>query len=150
MLTPRKPATVASPTSTTFTNTGLTNGTTYFYVVTAVNSSGESGASSQVSATPQAASNPPAPPTGLTAHATAKKKINLHWTQSPTTGVTQNGIYRKISGGSYPGTPTATINATTSYNSTGLTSGTTYCYAVTAISAAGESAKSNESCDTAK
>ena len=142
--------TVASPTSTTFTNTGLTNGTTYFYVVTAVNSSGESGASSQVSATPQAASNPPAPPTGLTAHATAKKKINLHWTQSPTAGVTQNGIYRKISGGSYPGTPTATINATTSYNSTGLTSGTTYCYAVTAISAAGESAKSNESCDTAK
>jgi len=82
--------------------------------------------------------------------ATAKKKINLHWTQSPTAGVTQNGIYRKISGGSYPGTPTATINATTSYNSTGLTSGTTYCYAVTAISAAGESAKSNESCDTAK
>jgi outer membrane protein assembly factor BamB len=44
--------TVGSPTSTSFTDTGLTNGTTYFYVVTAVNSAGESGNSNQVSATP--------------------------------------------------------------------------------------------------
>jgi predicted carbohydrate-binding protein with CBM5 and CBM33 domain len=37
---------------TTFTNTGLTNGTPYYYVVTAVNASGESPISTQVSATP--------------------------------------------------------------------------------------------------
>src|SRR5581483_8684705 len=47
---------VGSPSSTSFTNTGLTNGTTYFYVVTAVNSGGESSNSSEASATPQAAS----------------------------------------------------------------------------------------------
>lgn len=46
--------TVGSPTTTSFTNTGLTNGTTYFYVVTAVNTAGESGNSSQVSAIPSA------------------------------------------------------------------------------------------------
>jgi hypothetical protein len=40
-------------TSTSFTNTGLTNGTTYFYVVTAVNSTGESVNSNQASATPK-------------------------------------------------------------------------------------------------
>ncbi|HEY9431003.1 MAG TPA: right-handed parallel beta-helix repeat-containing protein [Blastocatellia bacterium] len=40
-------------TSTSFTNTGLTNGTTYFFVVSAVNSAGESGNSNQASATPQ-------------------------------------------------------------------------------------------------
>ena len=57
--------TVGSPTGTTFTNTGLTNGTTYFYVVSAVNVSGQSGNSAQVSATPQGVA--PAPPTGLTA-----------------------------------------------------------------------------------
>jgi fibronectin type 3 domain-containing protein len=45
--------TVASPTSTTFTDTALTNGTTYYYVVTAVNSGGESGNSTETSATPQ-------------------------------------------------------------------------------------------------
>ncbi|MBI3813386.1 MAG: fibronectin type III domain-containing protein [Nitrospinae bacterium] len=37
-----------------YTHTGLTNGTTYYYVVTAVNSYGESSESSQVSGTPQA------------------------------------------------------------------------------------------------
>ncbi|OAI50293.1 hypothetical protein AYO44_05765 [Planctomycetaceae bacterium SCGC AG-212-F19] len=39
----------------TFTDAGLVNGSTYWYEVTAVNSGGESGASNQVSATPQAA-----------------------------------------------------------------------------------------------
>src|SRR5262249_37584342 len=39
-------------TATSFTNTGLTNGTTYFYLVSAVNAPGESGNSNQASATP--------------------------------------------------------------------------------------------------
>ena len=37
-----------------YTHTSLTNGTTYYYVVTAENSYGESSESSQLSATPQA------------------------------------------------------------------------------------------------
>jgi hypothetical protein len=39
-------------TTTSFTNTGLTNGTTYYYVVSAVNTAGQSPNSTQVSATP--------------------------------------------------------------------------------------------------
>jgi hypothetical protein len=41
-----------SPTATSFTDSPLTNGTTYYYVVTATNSTGESPNSGQVSATP--------------------------------------------------------------------------------------------------
>ena len=39
-------------TRTSFTHTGRTNGTTYFYVVTATGTGGESGNSNQASATP--------------------------------------------------------------------------------------------------
>jgi len=46
--------TVGSPSSSPFINTGLTNGTTYFYVVSAVNSAGQSANSTQVSVTPTA------------------------------------------------------------------------------------------------
>jgi len=47
--------TVGSPATTSYGDTGLTNGTTYYYVVTAVNTSGESGNSNQASATPAGA-----------------------------------------------------------------------------------------------
>jgi PKD repeat protein len=42
-----------------FTHSGLINGTTYFYVVTAVNEKGESAESNQVSAVPVSAISPP-------------------------------------------------------------------------------------------
>lgn len=46
--------TVGTTASTSFTSTGLSNGTTYFFVVSAVNDVGESADASPVSATPQA------------------------------------------------------------------------------------------------
>jgi hypothetical protein len=44
--------TIASPSTTNYTDQGLTNGTTYYYVVSAVNYLGESGNSSEVNVTP--------------------------------------------------------------------------------------------------
>jgi hypothetical protein len=45
---------VGNPSTTSFTDTGLTNGTKYFYVVAAVNSAGASANSAEVNATPVA------------------------------------------------------------------------------------------------
>jgi hypothetical protein len=51
-------AQIATPTAASFTNTGLTNGTPYYYVVSALNQYAESANSSQAGATPFA--TPPA------------------------------------------------------------------------------------------
>ncbi|MCE5286952.1 MAG: hypothetical protein LLG02_14060 [Pelosinus sp.] len=52
--------TIASNTpGTSYIDTSVTNGTTYYYVVTAITANGESGNSNEASATPQAAVTPP-------------------------------------------------------------------------------------------
>ena len=47
--------TFTNVTGTSYTDTGLTNGTTYYYKVSALNAGGESTNSAQVSATPSGA-----------------------------------------------------------------------------------------------
>src|SRR5450432_2455366 len=74
--------TVASPTATNDADTGRTNGTTYFYVVSAVNAAGESANSTQVSATPTS--------TTTTVSVTVDVRSNRH------------AISQYVYGGSYP------------------------------------------------
>ena len=70
--------TVASPAGTSYTDTTVTNGTIYYYVVTAVSASGESANSNQASATPSATPPAPAPPTppGTSSCATPISAVN--------------------------------------------------------------------------
>jgi fibronectin type 3 domain-containing protein len=135
--------TVSSPTATSFTDKPLTNGTTYYYVVTAVNPSGESGASAQASATPAAAPQPPAAPTGLTATA-GNAQINLTWTASA--GATGYHVKRSTTSGS--GYTQIAAPALTSFLDKTVTNGTAYFYVVSALNAAGESGNSAQATAT--
>jgi len=130
-------------TTTSFTNTGLTNGTTYYYKVAAVNTTGTSAQSSEVNATPQVSA--PATPTGLTATA-GNAQVALGWTAS--SGATSYNVYRGTTAGGESATAVATGVTTTSYTNTGLTNGTTYFYKVAAVNAGGTSGQSNEASAT--
>jgi Fibronectin type III domain len=132
---------VAAPTTNTYINTALTNGMTYYYVVSALNSTTESANSVPVSATPTAPA--PTAPTGVTASA-GNAQVILSWTAS--SGATSYNVKRSTSStGSFTSVGTAT---TTSYTNTGLTNGTTYYYVVSAVNSTGESANSTQASGT--
>src|SRR5579862_6875014 len=73
---------ISAPTTTNFTDASVTNGTTYFYVVSALNSAGESANSTPASAKPTAPTQPqsqiPPVPTNLVATA-GNAQISLTW-----------------------------------------------------------------------
>ncbi len=132
-------------TSASYQSSGLSASTTYYYLVTAVNASGESLPSNSANATTQATSaNAPASPTGLAATALASNQINLSWSASSTSGVTYN-VYGSTSAGVSATAPNRLASglSATSYQSTGLGASTAYYYLVTAVNSAGESAPSN-------
>jgi hypothetical protein len=86
-------ATVGSSTTTSHVDPGLTNGTTYFYVTTSVNTCGpvstESGNSSEVSATPSAGGcTPQTPNCEFQMSGGVASVEGEHWFVNSTTGVT--------------------------------------------------------------
>jgi hypothetical protein len=123
--------------SSPYAHTGRTNGTTYFYVVTAVNSAGESAESAQVSATPQAPA--PGAPTGVTATA-GNAQVTISW--SAVSGAISYNLYWSTTTGVTKTNGTKITGVTSPHTHTGLTNGTTYYYVVTAVNAGGESAES--------
>jgi len=121
-----------------YSDTGLTPNTAYYYYVTATNAAGTSAASSTVTATTMVLPIPAAP-TGLTATPASSSSITLAWTAS--TNATSYTVSRSTSAtGTFAavGTP-----STTSYTDTGLTGATEYFYNVTATDAAGTSPASS-------
>src|SRR5207249_2081642 len=130
---------------TSFTNTGLTNGVTYFYKVRAVNSVGLSPLSTEASATP---STTPSAPQNLQASA-GTGNITLTWHAPSTNGgtaITGYKVYRSTSSGTETGY--VSLGNVTSYINTGLTPGVTYFYKVLAVNSIGLSPLSNEASAT--
>jgi len=134
---------VAATASTSSMDMGLTNGTTYYYVVTAYNGAGESGNSNQASATPSAPAQTPSAPTALAATA-GNAQVSLTWNAS--TGATSYHVKRATTSGG-PYTQVAAPTGTSDTDS-GLTNGTTYYYVVSAVNSAGESGNSSQASAT--
>src|SRR5580693_8599048 len=134
------PIATVSGTTTTFSDTGLTNGKTYFYNVAASNSVGVSPDSNEVSISPGVTTAAPPAPTGLTANP-ADSSIDLTW--NPSAGATSYSIYRGTTSGGEGATPVGT-STSDSFTDTGLTNGTGYYYTVAANNTSGASAKSAE------
>ncbi|MNP08211.1 Endoglucanase 5 precursor [compost metagenome] len=123
-----------------YVHNGLINGTTYHYVVTAVNANGESSNSTEVDATPLALSTAPSAPSNVTATA-GDSTVTLSWTAS--SGATSYNVNQATASGR-PYTTIATNVTATSYVNNGLSNGVTYYYVVTAVNTNGESGASSE------
>jgi len=128
-----------------FVDTGRTNGTTYYYEVSAVNAAGEGPLSGEVSATPQATA--PTAPQNPTVN-TGNAQLGLAWSVPASDGgaaLQGYRVYRGTLSGGEATAPIADITATsTSWSDTSVLDGSTYYYQVTAYNSAGESPRSTE------
>ncbi|MBI2478406.1 MAG: S8 family serine peptidase, partial [Planctomycetia bacterium] len=113
--------------SSSFTNTGVAAGT-YYYIVTALDWSGnESAASNETSAT--VVEMPPAAPSGLSA-VPGSGQVVLDWADNTESDLAGYNVYRRVTGGLYDA---AIPVSSSSFTDTDVTNGTTYYYVVTAV-----------------
>jgi hypothetical protein len=126
---------------TTYSNTGLTSGTSYSYRVRAYNSSGNSSYSNTVTATtPTSGPTLPSAPSSLSATPASSSQVNLAWTDNAND---ESGFRIERSADAVSFAEIATVGANvTSYANSGL-SATTYYYRIRSYNAAGNSAYSN-------
>ena len=135
-------ATIATPSAPTYTDGGVTNGTKYFYVVSASNAAGSSANSAEASATPAAPQQAPPAPASLMATG-GNAQVVLSWSAS--TGATSYTVKRSTTSGAEAQLASVT---TTAYTDTTAKNGTKYFYVVSASNSTGESANSNEASAT--
>src|SRR5438034_305768 len=129
---------------TSYSDTAVTNGVTYYYEVSALNNVGEGPRSSEASATPVAPPTVPGAPRDLGAVA-GDATVALVWSSPSADGgspITQYKIYRGTTSGGETLQPP--IGNVLTYSDTSVTNGVAYYYYVTAVNVNGESGSSNE------
>ncbi len=130
------------PTQTSYADTTVTAGTTYYYEVVAVNAVGDGKPSNQVATAPYLATIPQPPALSGTA---GNQTVTLNWSAPADGGLPVAGynIYRGTSSGGETYFDNVPASAT-SYTDDDVTNGVTYYYQVTATNLLGESQPSNE------
>ncbi len=129
---------IAVTTGTSHRHTDLTNGSTYYYVITAKNAGDESEPSIEVSAT----ISPPLVKLPIPTATASNAQVDLSWTAVD--GADSYVLYwSNTAGTGIKGTPIA-VTTGTSHRHTGLTNGSTYYYVITAKNADSESEPSIE------
>ncbi len=133
---------------TGFTATGLSNGTVYYFRVTATNAVSEGPPSTVVSATPSAKPTAPGAPTNLTATGSSRG-IALSWQAPASNGgspVTSYVVYRATASGQETryGTVSCSSATCTARDTATVYSTRTFYYEVAAANAVGIGARSNE------
>lgn len=130
--------TLTNVVATSYYDVDVVNGQQYFYQVSSVNGAGESGNSSEVTATPNV---PPAAPTGLAA-TPGNSQVALSWSSSA--GAVTYNVKRSTTSGSGYVTVGTTTAPTVAYTDTSAIKFVQYYYVVSAVSGYGESADSSE------
>ena len=132
--------TLISGLSSPFVHTGRTASTAFFYIVTAVNSAGESNASGEVTATTNAPPLAvPVAPTGVAAVG-GNKQVTISW--NAVSGATLYNLYRSNTSGVTIATGAPFAGVTSPVVQTGLGDSASFFYIVTAVNSAGEGAPS--------
>lgn len=123
----RNGAQIATSTTTSYTNSGLSGTTTYTYTVSAYDAVGNQSAQSGAVSVTTPDTIAPSVPTGLTATAMSPTRINLAWSASSDTGGAGLAGYRIYRNGAQLATTSATSHADTT-----AAGSTTYSYTVAA------------------
>ncbi|MGO8672370.1 MAG: family 16 glycosylhydrolase, partial [Capsulimonadaceae bacterium] len=138
-------AIVTGVTATSYTDTGVANGTGYFYKVQSDDSAGTSGMSIEATAVPAAGDGAPVAPTSLTTIG-GSAEVTVTWTD--TTGAASYNVFRSTASGGEGTTAYATGVTAPIFADTSVASGTTYYYTVAALNNYGSSAQSSQASGT--
>ena len=126
--------------STSYTATGLSPSTTYWFEIAASNVAGTSAYTSPVSGTTLSGLAIPGVPTAANANATSTSNITVSWSPPISGGAVANYTVQYSNASIGPYTTLSNSIVGTSYPVTGLASGTTYWFEIAANNASGSSA----------